>query len=69
MRWESGGAAVSPASDDYVPDSMAFAADGRAFVHHGLRGCVRVVAGGVLIEHIDLGEHATNCISTARRST
>ncbi len=50
-------------SDDYVPDGMAFAADGRAFVAATISGGVAVIsADGKLVEHIDLGEHATNCI-------
>jgi gluconolactonase len=64
MRWESGGAAVfCQLSDDYVPDGMAFAADGRAFVCTTVSEGVSVLSPeGVLIEHIELGEHATNCI-------
>jgi gluconolactonase len=63
-RWESGGAAVfCQFSDDYVPDGMAFAADGRAFVCTTISEGVTVVSPeGVFMEHIDLGEHATNCI-------
>jgi sugar lactone lactonase YvrE len=63
-RWESGGAAVfCQFSDDYVPDGMAFAADGRAFVCTTVSEGVTVVSPeGVFMEHIDLGEHATNCI-------
>jgi gluconolactonase len=50
-------------ADDYVPDGMAFAADGRAFVCTTVSEGVSVLsADGVLLEHIDLGEHATNCI-------
>ena len=50
-------------SDDYVPDGMAFAADGRAFVCTTVSEGVSVLsADGALLEHIDLGEHATNCI-------
>ena len=64
MRWESGGAAVfCQLSDDYVPDGMAFAADGRAFVCTTISEGVTVIsADGVFVEHIDLGEHATNCM-------
>jgi sugar lactone lactonase YvrE len=64
MRWESGGAAVfCQLSDDYVPDGMAFAADGRAFVCTTISEGVTVISpDGVFIEHIDLGEHATNCM-------
>jgi len=50
-------------SDDYVPDGMAFAADGRAFVCTTISEGVTVIsADGELLEQIDLGEHATNCI-------
>ena len=64
MRWESGGAAVfCQLSDDYVPDGMAFAADGRAFVCTTISEGVTVISPeGVFIEQIDLGEHATNCM-------
>jgi len=64
MRWESGGAAVfCQLSDDYVPDGMAFAADGRAFVCTTISEGVTVISpDGVFIEQIDLGEHATNCM-------
>src|SRR4051812_35564248 len=49
-------------SDDYVPDGMAFAADGRAFVATTVSEGVSVLSpDGVLLEHIGLGEHATNC--------
>jgi len=49
--------------DEYIPDGMAFAADGRAFVAATISGGVAVIsADGKLVEHIDLGEHATNCI-------
>lgn len=50
-------------SDGYIPDGMAFAADGRAFVAATISGGVAVIsAEGTLVDHIDLGEHATNCI-------
>jgi gluconolactonase len=50
-------------SDDYVPDGMAFAADGRAFVCTTISEGVTVLsAEGEVLEQIDLGEHATNCI-------
>jgi len=64
MRWESGGAAVfCQLSDDYVPDGMAFAAVGRAFVCTTISEGVTVISpDGVFIEQIDLGEHATNCM-------
>ncbi|MDX6486571.1 MAG: gluconolactonase [Gaiellaceae bacterium] len=50
-------------SDGHVPDGMAFAADGRAFVCTAISGGVTVVsADGEVLDEIDLGEHATNCI-------
>ena len=50
-------------SDDYVPDGMAFAADGRAFVATTISEGVTVIsAEGQMLEQIDLGEHATNCL-------
>jgi gluconolactonase len=50
-------------SDDYVPDGMAFAADGRAFVCTTISEGVTVLsAEGEILEQIHLGEHATNCI-------
>src|SRR5712691_1538316 len=50
-------------SDEYVPDGMAFGADGRAFVCTTISEGVTVIsADGEILEHIDLGEHATNCI-------
>jgi gluconolactonase len=50
-------------SDDYVPDGMAFAADGRAFVCTTISEGVTVLsAKGEILEQIHLGEHATNCI-------
>jgi gluconolactonase len=50
-------------SDDYVPDGMAFAADGRAFVCTTISEGVTVIsADGGVLDQIDLGEHATNCI-------
>ena len=63
-RLEAGAVAVfCQLSDDYVPDGMAFAADGRAFVCTTVSEGVTVLSpDGVLLEHIDLGEHATNCI-------
>ena len=49
-------------SDDYVPDGMAFARDGRAFVATTISFGVSIVSpGGELVDHIELGEHATNC--------
>jgi gluconolactonase len=49
-------------SDDYVPDGMAFAHDGRAFVATTISEGVSVISpDGDLVDHVDLGEHATNC--------
>jgi gluconolactonase len=49
-------------SDDYVPDGMAFARDGRAFVATTISLGVSIVSpDGELVDHIELGEHATNC--------
>src|SRR5438876_5085038 len=63
-RLEDGAAATwCQLSNEYIPDGMAFAADGRAFVAATTSGGVAVIsAEGKLVEHIDLGEHATNCI-------
>jgi gluconolactonase len=48
--------------DDYVPDGMAFAEDGRAFVATTVSGGVTVLsADGAVLDQIDLGEFATNC--------
>jgi gluconolactonase len=53
----------SQLSDDHVPDGMAFAADGRAFVATTTSGGVTVLsAEGEVLEEIRLDEHATNCI-------
>jgi gluconolactonase len=50
-------------SDEHVPDGMAFAADGRAFVCTTISGGVTVLSpDGELLEEIVLGECATNCI-------
>src|SRR5882762_7411648 len=50
-------------SDGHVPDGMAFAADGRAFVCTTISGGVTVLSpAGEVLEEIDLGQHATNCI-------
>jgi gluconolactonase len=50
-------------SDGHVPDGMAFAADGRAFVCTTISGGVTVLsAEGEVQEEISLGENATNCI-------
>jgi gluconolactonase len=49
--------------DDHVPDGMAFATDGRAFVCTTISGGVTIIsADGEVAGQIDLGEHATNCI-------
>jgi gluconolactonase len=49
-------------SDGHVPDGMAFAADGRAFVATTVSGGVTVISpDGEVLEEIELGEHATNC--------
>ena len=49
-------------ADEYVPDGMAFARDGRAFVATTISFGVSIVSpGGELVDHIELGEHATNC--------
>jgi gluconolactonase len=48
--------------DSHVPDGMAFAADGRAFVATVTSGGLTVISpDGEILEEIDLGEHATNC--------
>jgi gluconolactonase len=50
-------------SDGHVPDGMAFAADGRAFVCTTISEGVTVLsADGEILEEISLGQHATNCI-------
>ena len=50
-------------SDVHVPDGMAFAADGRLFVSTTIKEGVTVLsAEGEVLEEINLGEHATNCI-------
>ncbi len=50
-------------SDSYVPDGMAFAADGRLFVATTVSQGVTVISPrGEVLEEIGLGEHATNCI-------
>jgi gluconolactonase len=63
-RLENGAPTVfSQLSDDYVPDGMAFAADGRAFVCTTVSEGVTVLSTeGEVLEQIHLGEHATNCI-------
>jgi gluconolactonase len=54
-------------ADDYVPDGMAFARDGRAFVATTMSLGVSVVSPeGELLDHIELGEHATNCALDGR---
>jgi gluconolactonase len=50
-------------TDDHVPDGMAIAADGRLFVCTTISGGVTIVSpDGKVLDKIDLGEHATNCI-------
>jgi gluconolactonase len=50
-------------SDEHVPDGMAFAADGRLFVATTVSGGVTVISpSGEVLEEIQLGEHATNCL-------
>jgi gluconolactonase len=50
-------------SDGHVPDGMAFAADGRAFVCTTISGGVTVISpDGEVLEEITLDQHATNCI-------
>jgi gluconolactonase len=50
-------------SGNHVPDGMAFAADGRLFVCTTVSGGVTVVSpDGEVLDEIQLGEHATNCI-------
>jgi gluconolactonase len=50
-------------SDGHVPDGMAFAADGRAFVCTTISGGLTVLSPeGEVLEEIVLGECATNCI-------
>jgi gluconolactonase len=62
-RLEDGEATVwCQLADEYVPDGMAFARDGRAFVATTISLGVSIVSpGGELVDHIELGEHATNC--------
>lgn len=64
MRLEDGVPAVfCQLSGDHVPDGMAFAADGRAFVATTISEGVTVLStDGAVLEQIDLGEHATNCL-------
>jgi gluconolactonase len=50
-------------SDGHVPDGMAFAADGRAFVCTTISGGLTVLSPeGEVLEEITIGECATNCI-------
>ena len=50
-------------SDEHVPDGMAFAADGRAFVCTTISDGVTVLsAEGEVLEEITIGGCATNCI-------
>ena len=64
-RLDDSGEAVTfcQLGDDFVPDGMAFAADGRAFVCTTISGGVTVISPeGEVLDQIDLGSHATNCI-------
>jgi len=63
-RLENGEATTfAQLSDGHVPDGMAFAADGRAFVCTTISGGVTVLSPeGEVLEEIVLGECATNCI-------
>jgi gluconolactonase len=63
-RLEDGAAATfSQLTEGHVPDGMAFAQDGRLFVCTTISGGVTVLSpDGEILEEIDLGEHATNCI-------
>jgi gluconolactonase len=63
-RLEDGAAETfSQLTDGHVPDGMAFAQDGRLFVCTTVSGGVTVLSShGEILEEIDLGEHATNCI-------
>jgi gluconolactonase len=63
-RLDDGEPAVfSQLSDGHVPDGMAFATDGRLFVCTTVSGGVTVLEPtGEILEEINLGEHATNCI-------
>jgi gluconolactonase len=62
-RLDDGGVTVwCQLADEYVPDGMAFAGDGRAFVATTISLGVSIVSpDGELVDHIELGEHATNC--------
>src|SRR3954453_22410503 len=58
-----GGTPWCQLSDGHVPDGMAFAADGRAFVCTTISGGVTVISpDGEVLEEIHLDQHATNCI-------
>ncbi len=63
-RLENGQATTfAQLSDGHVPDGMAFAADGRAFVCTTISGGITVLsAEGEVLEEIFLDECATNCI-------
>ncbi|HLY50894.1 MAG TPA: SMP-30/gluconolactonase/LRE family protein [Solirubrobacteraceae bacterium] len=53
----------SQLTDGHVPDGMAFADDGRLFVCTTISGGVTILSpDGEILEEIELGEHATNCI-------
>jgi gluconolactonase len=63
-RFENGEATTfSQLTDGHVPDGMAFAQDGRLFVCTTISGGLTVLSpDGEILEEIELGEHATNCI-------
>jgi gluconolactonase len=63
-RLQDGEATVfSQLTDNHVPDGMAFAQDGRIFVCTTISGGVTIVSPtGEILDEIELGEHATNCI-------
>jgi gluconolactonase len=63
-RLQDGEATVfSQLTDSHVPDGMAFAQDGRLFVCTTSSGGVTIVSPtGEILDEIELGEHATNCI-------
>lgn len=50
-------------SEGHVPDGMAFAQDGRLFVCTTIsHGVTALSPDGEILDEIELGEHATNCI-------
>jgi gluconolactonase len=48
--------------DNYFPDGMAFADDGRLFVCTNSEGVTVVSPDGEIVDEIGIGEQATNCI-------